>query len=101
MNNLISTIYVTLWISSFYSRDDEGQQAAKNLSASLNGSSMGLALMVSMYVGYRSDKSTFNKLLILVFASSAIGLFTFYNLYSPESSMSYLAMIFLNIGNQC
>lgn len=25
MNNLISTVYVTLWISSFYSRDAEGQ----------------------------------------------------------------------------
>lgn len=101
MANVTSTTYLNLWISSFFNRDNEGQTLAKNLSSSLSGSSMGLAIMFTVYIGYKADKVKISNLLILVYGIGTIGLLLFTIIEDINSKLLYLAVIFLNIGNNC
>lgn len=101
MGNIVSTVHLNLWISSFYSRDYDGQLQAKQLTSSLYGSSMGIALLCSMYTGYLGDKVKLNVLIPTVFGIGAIGVFLFTLINEPTSGLTYIAVICLNIGNMC
>lgn len=56
MGQIIATVFLNLWISSFHDRTDAGLAEAKALSSSLAGSSMGLAVIMSIVFGYLADK---------------------------------------------
>ena len=99
MLNLIATVYLNLWISTFYKRDAEGQIMAKQISASLSGSSMGLALLMSLYFGYLADKAKISTLLVCSYGASAFGLILFSQISSPTSPLLHVAVIGMNIGN--
>ncbi|CDW84867.1 mfs transporter [Stylonychia lemnae] len=100
MLNVISTVYINLWLSTFFGRDQESQVQAKTLSASLNGTSMTLALICTCIIGILSDKFKPSNIFIIVFGISAFGalLFTFND--KPDGIITYISVICFNIGNQ-
>eukprot|EP00347_Sterkiella_histriomuscorum_P013627 403363997 len=100
MLNVISTVYLNLWISSFYDRDSAGQLQAKALSSRLSGISMTLALIFTCIVGVVSDRVRASTVFIAVFGISTIGVILFIMIDSPHSWLTYLSVICFNIGNQ-
>lgn len=69
------------------------------MSGSLSGSSMGLALIVSCYIGYSCDKKKISNLLLFAFGIGTVGMFMFAFVHSATGFLTYLAVICLNIGN--
>jgi hypothetical protein len=102
MGQIIATVYLNLWLSTFFTRDDAGLAQAKTLSSSLAGSSMGLAVILSIMFGYLADKWRISCLLQIAFLVRMCGLFMFPyiadagNVHSP---WTYVAVTGLNVGN--
>lgn len=98
MLNFVATVHLNLFISSFYDRSDEGQEIAKTIATKLNGVSMSLAILMSFFVGYESDKISRSTILLITFGLSTLGFTLFTMIDNPESFLMYLSVICFNVG---
>ena len=62
---------------------------------------MGLALLCSLWIGYKTDKTKISTIFFFVFGIGTIGLFMITFIDDINSKYLYLAVICLNIGNAC
>lgn len=62
---------------------------------------MGMALLISMWIGYKTDKIKISNIILGVYGIGMVGLFMITYINDINSKYLYLAVICLNIGNAC
>jgi MFS family permease len=99
MISILSTVFLNLFISSFYDSSNEGQQEAKRIAAIANGISMTIAIVACFVAGYLSDKIKPSTLLVCAFCLSTSGAVVFSFIPHPSSPILQIAVILFNMGS--
>lgn len=97
MGDVVYIVFLNLWISSFYSDKDTSSDLdpAKAKAQMISGIGGVLMLLLSFFVGYASDKLSFDKSITFVYGIRALASMLVY--FSPNS-YSALAFTSLLVG---
>lgn len=89
---------MVIWASTYYPPDPQDQTDAANQAYMLSGVAYVVLLVTALFFGFFSDKYSKFKLMIIVMASTVVGMILLILSNGPTSGLAYISMFFVGIG---
>jgi len=94
----VLTFSLVIWCKYFFPSDPHSQMMAEVQSYILSGIAYTVLMVTALFFGFIGDKFSKFKTLIVVYASTAIGIVLLVASSGPKDTLAYISMIFIGLG---
>lgn len=97
-NSIILTLFLNLWVKSFYPSTDQGDSDANIQSETLAGIAYTIILVFSIAYGLLVEKTNKFLTLCISYIFCIVGMSLFWICDSPKSSLTYIILAIVGVG---